>query len=362
MIATGIATGKTADPAIAAQAVAMAMDKLSISHANSVLLFLSDAFARDPQPALLAASRQSQCMQISGCSAAGIFTEQDWVLDAPAAAAMVFSGNLHLSTAHSPEADDLLLALTAPNAINHNWIKSPGQRFGGVAGDATGHGQYKVWNNSKINPAGHCELYLPNTSGAIGLSHGIRALTAPVIVTEANGYDVLSLGRQSALNLLARELPLEIRELPRIPLHLIMAAEIYGEPDSALIDGRYRLIPVISTNTDDRSVTLASRLEEGSQMFWAIRQPLAAERSMRVSLDRTAQILGRVPKFAIVISSSGRGPSFYDGTDKDIQAIKRVYPDLPFIGFYGNGEICWLNDSNQLLEYATVFGLFSDDV
>jgi small ligand-binding sensory domain FIST len=362
MIATGIATGKSADPAIAAQAVAMAMDKLSVTHANSVLLFLSDAFARDPQPALLAASRQSQCMQISGCSAAGIFTEQDWVLDAPAAAAMVFSGNLGLNTAYSPEADDLLLALTAPNAINHNWIKSPGLRFGGVAGDATGHGLYKVWNNGKINTTGHCELYLPNTTGAIGISHGIRALTAPVTVTEANGYDILSLGRQSALNLLARELPLEIRELPRIPLHLIMAAEVYGEPDFALMDGRYRLIPVIATNTDDRSVTLASRLAEGSQMFWAIRQPLAAERSMRVAVDRTAQILGHDPKFAIIASSSGRGPGFYGGIDKDLLAVKSSHPNLPFIGFYDSGEICWLNDSNQLLEYATVFGLFDYNV
>ena len=102
MIATGLATGVTADPAIAAQAVAQAMLHLGLSHANSVLLFLSEAFARDPQPALLAASRQSQCMQIAGCSAQGIFTEQDWVLDAPAAAAMVFGGNLSLCTAHSP--------------------------------------------------------------------------------------------------------------------------------------------------------------------------------------------------------------------------------------------------------------------
>ncbi|MDR3392050.1 MAG: FIST C-terminal domain-containing protein [Sulfuriferula sp.] len=362
MIATGLATGITADPAIAAQAVAMAMSRLSITHANSVLLFLSDAFARDPQPALLAASRQSQCMQIAGCSAAGIFTEQDWVLDAPAAAAMVFSGNLSLISAHSPEADDLVLALTAPNAINRGWISAPGQRFGGVAGDATGHGLYKVWNNGKVNPNGRCELYIQGAGGVIGVSHGIRALTAPTVVTASNGFDVISLGRQSALNLLARELPLEVRELDHIPLHLIMAAAVYGEPDTALAEGRYRLIPVIATNPDDRSVTLASRLEEGSVMFWALRQPLAAERSMRVSLDRSEQILGHQPDFAIVSSSSGRGPSFYGGEDKDLQVITHLYPDMPVIGFYGNGEIGWLNNANQLLEYASVFGLFHHDV
>ncbi len=362
MIATGLATGTTADPDIAARAVAQAMSRLSVTHANSVLLFLSDAFARNPQPALLAASRQSQCMQIVGCSAAGIFTEQDWVLDAPAAAAMVFSGNLSLSTAHSPEFDDLVLALTAPNAINRGWINAPGRRFGGVAGDATGHGLFKVWNNGKINPNNRCELYIQGASGEIGVSHGIRALTAPTVITAANGFDVITLGRQAALNLLARELPLEVRELDHIPLHLIMAAEVFGDPDTALTDGRYRLIPVIATNPDDRSVTLASRLAEGSLMFWALRQPLAAERSMRVTLDRSEQILGHRPDFAIVTSSSGRGPSFYGGEDKDLQVITRLYPDMPVIGFYGNGEIGWLNNANQLLEYSTVFGLFHYDV
>lgn len=362
MIATGFATGITADPAIAARAVAQAMSRLSITHANSVLLFLSDNFARDSQPALLAASRQSQCMQIAGCSAAGIFTEQDWVLDAPAAAAMVFGGNLSLSTAHSPENEDLMLALTAPNAINRGWINAPGQRFGGVAGDATGHGLFKVWNNGKVNTHGRCELYIHGATGVIGVSHGIRALTAPAVVTESNGFDVITLGKQAALNLLARELPLEVRELARIPLHLIMAAEVFGEPDTALAEGRYQLIPVIATNPDDRSVTLAARLPEGSVMFWALRQPLAAERNMRVSLDRTEQILGHRPDFAVVTSSSGRGASFYGGVDKDLQMLTSLYPDMPLIGFYSNGEIGWLNNANQLLEYSTVFSLFHQDV
>ena len=77
-VASGLAIGSVATPELAASAVAQAMQRADISHANSVLLFLSSEFAHDPQPALLAASRQSQCMQIVGCSAAGIFTEHDW--------------------------------------------------------------------------------------------------------------------------------------------------------------------------------------------------------------------------------------------------------------------------------------------
>lgn len=361
-VATGLAIGSTAAPALAAQAVADAMARAGVSHANSVLLFLSSDFAHDPQPALLAASRQSQCMQIVGCSAAGIFTEQDWVLDSPAAAAMVFGGELGLAAAHSPEPDDLILALTAPNAIDTNWINAPGQRFGGVSGDATGRGPYKVWSGGKVNPGGRCEMYVQGARGVIGVSQGIRALTAPTEITQVNGFDVLTLGRQPALNLLARELPLEVRELDHIPLHLIMAAVTFGEPASAFMEGSYTLYPVISTNTDDRSITLSARLPEGERMFWALRQPLAAERNMRVTLDRSEQLLGAAPQFGIMLSSMGRGPAFYGGVDRDLQLVSRQHPGMPLIGFYGNGEIGWLNAANQLLQYSTVLGLFTENV
>ena len=252
----------------------------------------------------------------------------------------------------------MILALAAPSAVNRQWLGAPGQRVGGISGDATGHGPYKVWSNGKVNPLGRCELYLHGSKGIIGVSHGIRALTEPMWVTTSNGFDMISLNRQPALNLLVRELPLEVREMEHIPLHLIMAAEVFGDSDSALAEGRYRLIPVVATNPDDRSVTLASKLEEGQKMFWALRQPLAAERNMRVSLTRTEQMLEGVPDFAIIASSAARGPSFYGGKDRDLLVATQLYPGMPFIGFYGNGEIACINASNQLLEYATVFGLF----
>ena len=142
-IATGLASAPVAEPHLAGLAVAAAMEKAGLTIANSVLLFLTPEFARDPRPALLAASRASNCTRIIGCSAAGIFTEQDWVLDAPAAAAMVFGGDVSLAPAPQPQADDLLLSLAAPNALNSAWINEPGRRFGGVSGDATGRGRSK---------------------------------------------------------------------------------------------------------------------------------------------------------------------------------------------------------------------------
>ncbi len=361
-IATVLARGLRPTEDIAHQAVAAAMERAQLTHANSVLLFLTPEFARDPLPALRAASKAANCMQVIGCSAAGIFTEEDWVLDSPAAAAMVFGGDVALAPAHDIAADTLVFSLAAPNAINSAWIKAPGQRFGGVSGDATGQGPFKVWCGAKVAGQGRCETLIQGAHGLVGVSQGIRALSAPLEITQVSGYDVISLTSQPALNILARELPLEVREQEHLPLHLIMAGVIFGEPEHAISEGRYRLTPIISTNADDRSVTLSSRLAPGDRLFWALRQPLAAERDMRITLDRMEQNMNETPDFGLFFPCMGRGPYFYGGVDRDLDLVKARYPGMPMIGFYGNGEIGPLNGENEIFQYSAVLGLFKADV
>jgi small ligand-binding sensory domain FIST len=357
-IATALATGRTATEDLVRDAVAQAMAKAGLSHANSVLLFLTPEFARDPQPAVRAASKAANCMQVVGCSAAGIFTEEDWVLDAPAAAAMVFGGDVSLAPAHGGNDADLVLALAAPNALNSAWIKAPGRRFGGVSGDATGQGPFKVWCGAKVSANGRCETLLHGARGAVAVSQGVRALSAPLEITQVSGYDVITLTSQPALNILARELPLEVRQLDHIPLHLILAGVIFGDPDDAIQEGRFRLAPVISTNADDRSVTLSARLSPGERMFWALRQPLAAERDMRLTIERVERQLAHAPDFGLFFPCMGRGPYFYGGIDRDLELLKGRFPGMPLIGFYGNGEIAPLDGSNELFQYSGVLGLF----
>jgi len=361
-IATSIVRGLNAHESLAQKAVAAAMARAQLTHANSVLLFLTPEFAREPQAALLAASKAANCMQVIGCSAAGIFTEEDWVLDAPAAAAMVFGGNVALTPAHAVEEDTLILSLAAPNAINNAWIKAAGRRFGGVSGDATGQGPFKVWCGAKVSSQGHCETLVQGAHGHVDVSQGIRALSTPLEITEANGYDVIALNAQPALNLLARELPLEIREQEHLPLHLLLAGVTFGETEHAISEGRYRLSPIIATNADDRSVTLSTRLMPGERLFWALRQPLAAERDMRKTLDRIDQKFAASPDFGLFFPCMGRGPYFYGGKDRDLDLVTARYPGMPLIGFYGNGEIGPLDHENEIFQYSAVLGLFKTNV
>src|SRR3990167_9777794 len=134
--ASGLSHGHRALPEHAEKAVKQALAKAGLERANAVLLFLTPEYASNPEPALRAAARTAGCLEVVGCTGAGILTEEEWVLDSPGAAAMVLGGDLQLMIPTQPghNDEDMVLSLCTPAGMTAGWLDVPAHRFGGVAG------------------------------------------------------------------------------------------------------------------------------------------------------------------------------------------------------------------------------------
>jgi small ligand-binding sensory domain FIST len=282
MIATALACADRADPELAAEAVRTALGRAGADIARGVLLFLSTDFVHQAHAAVLAASRAGRCLQVTGCTAPGVFTEEDWVLDRPAACAMVFAGGC--GPAAHPEDGAPLLTLATPNAAGTGWLEGGGPRYGLLSTDNSAHGAGRIWCHGKMAAEGRCEAAFAGVRAAVGVSRGMRILGEPRPVG-GSGRDVLRVGDHPALNALLRELPLDMREMEKLPFHLLAAGLVRGEAAGAIDEGRYTLVPIIGVNHDERSVALALPLDDGDRIFWALRQALAAENDMRRLAD-----------------------------------------------------------------------------
>lgn len=357
MVATGLSVGHAAAPSLVSAAVEQAMERAGLNVAGGVLLFLTSEFARDPAPALRAAAKASNCTQIMGCSATGIFTEDDWVLDAPAAAAMVFPDGIRFDRPDEIDTHQLLLTLAAPNALNTTWMTAHGIRFGGVSGDATGQGPFSVWHHGRGAAAGHCETTLHGVKGAVAAAHGLSLLNVPKPVTSVQGHDVITLGGKKALD----SLHLASAAYRALPMHYLMA--VFADSPEDIGAGNFQIAPLVSGNEDVLSVTLAKQLKPGQFLGWAVRDTEAALSDLQQTTINLAAKLGVRPDFALMFSCLGRGPYFYGGVDRDLELMKTQFPGMPLIGFYGNGEIAPVAHGQQvgceLLEYSAVVGLFS---
>lgn len=357
-VATSIVLGNQATPELAAEAVRNAMLKADITVANSVLLLLTSEFATNPQPAIRSAAKAANCTQVMGCSATGIFTEEDWVLDAPAAAAMVFGGDISLQLPHQNLNHQPLLTLSAPNAINSTWLGDDHARYGGVSGDAIGQGPFSVWQNAKGDVTGYVEAFFSGSKVVTTASHGLRLITQPTKIEQVSGFDLIQLEKTHRPFLALQKAWKSHRKTNTpVPLHLVIA--LYADNAEAIEQGHHLQTTIISHDEDSGIITLAKPLQAGQYLCWALRDTNAAEADMLITAHELTEQLGNKPDFGLLFSCLGRGPYFYDGIDKDLHVIKQAFPHMPLLGFYGNGEIASIDGINQLLPYSAVLSLFS---
>lgn len=354
---SGISFGQPHATRHVEHAVSVAMESAQLEQVRGLFLFLTDDHLRSLQPALRAAARVSRCTQVFGCSAMGLFTDQDWTVDSSGAAALVVGNGVSMGLESGAGDTRTLISLGTPRDASLDWLNQGGPRLGAIASDSSGRGPFEVWSHGRAERAGTVACTLEGTDMETVVAQGVQPLTAPMEVAEANGFNLVRLGKYPALNVLINALPPSIRDMDRIPLHMLMCGITFGEPDSAIAEGRFRLDHIVSANPDDHSVTLADELQQGQRLFWALRDRQAAQREMDRALDHALGQPGDIPDFGLMFSCLGRGPGFYGGVDRDVEILREKCPGMPFAGFYGNGEIAPLVGRSHLFSYTAAIGL-----
>lgn len=366
--ATALMVADEASPKLAVDTVRAALSKAGCSQAQEVILFLSPEFARIAPATLSAVTRTAGCLQVFGGIAAGVATEEGWAIDRPAAAAMVLAelpvsdatdeeqtgapvlslcGQSHLPTEWLPDpfADNGRKALHAPTAT------PPEPRFGLLYSDALSHRAAPVWQGGRVASDGHASLRFPGLDAVLGLSTGLDAGGHQQVVDVADGLDLIRLSGLTALESLRLALPPSLRHHRPLPAHCVCAIV---QPDA---DATAHLIPILSANADG-TVTLAEPVAIGTSLRWALRLPGNAEADMKAMLAQLAPDTA-APSFGLLLSCIGRGPFFYAGEDRDWSLFRQRFPELPFIGAYGTGQIFSADHQNRLLHNSVIAALFS---
>ena len=329
-------------------------------HTERCFTFLTSEFAKGPDPAIKAAVKAAACTQVIGCSASGIFPEEDWVLDSPAAA-MVFSDTATLSVTEK-EAASLLLTFAAPNAINSTWLNhplhQPTPRFGSISGDAIGQGAFSVWQNGKGVQQGYCEVSIQKATSAFKGSHGLKVISETKRISGMKQHQLLSIGGIEAVASLNAAWD-KLSNQHHQPLRHQLVAIYAKEREAITEEDDYHVATILTSDDDDGVVTLSKALETGDWLSWALRDLNTAQVGMVKAASRLRVSLMADPSYAMLCSCLGGGQKFYNGSDQDLELVKTLFTGLPIIGFYGNGEIAPITGRNEILDHSAVLGLFA---
>ncbi len=336
-VATGVSYGATAKDEYAREAVQDALKKMRPCTVGSVLLFLSSAYAHNPQNAIKEAAKAAGTPQVFGCCAMGLLTEQEWLIDAEGAVAMVFPQELGLQPLRvlKPQgiSPDLVFTLASPNAADIAMNSCDSVQFGSVTNDEYGQGPYSVWQSGRIVEQEFSQtVFSQSLQSELLLAEGIERLSPIMQVNKVRGNKLLEINQQTASNNIRGHVSIDS------PFDLFCAVSETSSPES-IIEGHYSLVHVISVDTETNQITLADEVKAGRHIFWARRNTNSAQASIETELAKARKRLNKEPEFGLMFPNVSRGPEFFGGIDMDLEAFKQCFPDTPLIGFYGNTEI-----------------------
>ena len=352
--ATGMHYGASPDPRHAREAVSRAISKLGGHTVGSVLLFLSPAYAFEPQAALREAAKVAGTVQVFGCCAMGLITEEDWVLDAEGASAMVFTPEaglqaLTIMLQRSIEPSSVL-TLSSPNAaeIAINQYKHP--KFGAVVTDEYGHGPFSLWQSGKIVEHEYSLVaFDPSLDIQFLRADSIAAISAPLQLNKANGFSLEQIELEPAIKNLNRYSQNQGETL----------CAVSNNNDPNFIErGDYELFHVIGHDADNGTVKLSGSARAGRYLVWAKREPQTAQRNLTKAIESFNNRQPAQPKFGLMFNNISRGPEFYNGKDQDLALFQDAFPSTPLIGFYSNAEIAPnVNDNSAIHHHSSLLAL-----
>ncbi|RBP49193.1 FIST N-terminal domain-containing protein [Arenicella xantha] len=360
IVSTGVSYGAFATDDHARKAVQQAIAKMPACTIGSVLLFLSNGYAFEPQEAIKQAAKAAGTPQVFGCCAVGLLTEDDWILDAEGAVAMVFPQAMGLSPLHLLQQQgvppELVLTLATPNTATIAVNSSDIPQFGAVTTDEYGHGPYSVWQSGRIVEREFIQCgFNQQFNAELIVCPGVKLLSPVMQINRSEEHSVYEIDLQAASdNLLKYINDAEPNDYFGL---LCLVSETSSASD--ITQGQYRLHHVISVDRDAQLVRLSGSARAGRHMAWATRDANAALQSVQTQLHASQQRQSKQPDFGLIFPNVGRGAEFFAGVDADLLEFKNAFPNTPAIGFYSNAEIAPGQQFAGLIRhYSTVMALF----
>ena len=361
------------------------------------LIYITDHYAAQAQDILDFFSNELPSVtDWAGTVGVGIAANQVEYFDEPALSVMlcdiasehyrVFSGVAPLSTsgafvphtallhadAHTPDVAELIAELAQRTAS--------GYVFGGLASSRQEVVQFALKGDGNMAGQGHASgVFHGGLSGVafaqqVDLVSRVTQGCAPIspvhTITQAEGHVVLMLDDEPALDVLVRDLAIDLNQ-PQPALAKVRATLVgLSAPDQATpsikrtgeFDDAVQVRHIIGLDPARRAVAIGQPVQEGMRLTFCQRNAAAAKADlMRIGAEirealepeeisaELADVLtnttnaqphpARRMAGAIYVSCAGRGGPHFGAPSAELQIVRRALGDVPLVGFFAGGEI-----------------------
>jgi len=392
--ASGLASGK--DPVKCAEkAASAAMDSLAAlgsRKADAVMVFTSGETTASFVPMLHAIRNLCGTGSLTGCSGAGVLTQEGEIEGENAVAVLAVVSDTMKATPFfirdlkgrdeevgreigrltRPLLSDNALLIIFPDTLSCN----PDQLFGGLyetagpvpvvgggaaAGVSAGSKTHQFCGGEAMTNAVSGVVL----TGAIVSSVGVTQSCLPVgklrRVTRSEGNAIRTLDGIPAVRALVECLAGPGRQvsedLHRLAPHLFVAF-----PSGAgreMKRGQYLVRNILGVDPEDGSVFVGRGINEGELISFALRDPDGARDDLKAMIEESLPLAGK-PDVGLYFNCCARGQGLYGLPDIDTSFIRNTFTDMPLAGFFGYAEIASQRGRARMHNYSGVMVLVSE--
>jgi small ligand-binding sensory domain FIST len=222
---------------------------------------------------------------------------------------------------------------------------------------------------------GSCALFLNGdvVHGAVGValegnftlrtvvSQGCKPIGQPQVITRCEGHIIYTLGGRPALEVIREtlsELSAEDQALARTALLMGRVIDEYKEQFDR---GDFLIRTFMGVDPASGAIAVGDAFRPGQTIQLHVRDATTAREDLHELMTTMAPGLATQPaRGALLFSCNGRGAHLYGEPDHDSRVMAAATGPLPMAGFFCNGEIGPIGNTNFLHGFTASIGIFQE--
>jgi len=222
---------------------------------------------------------------------------------------------------------------------------------------------------------GSCALFLNGdmVHGAVGValagnftlrtvvSQGCKPIGQSQVITRCEGHIIYTLSGRPALEVIREtlsELSAEDQALARTALLMGRVIDEYKEQFDR---GDFLIRTFMGVDPASGAIAVGDAFRPGQTIQLHVRDATTAREDLHVLMGTlTPDLATRPARGALLFSCNGRGAHLYGEPDHDSRVVAAATGPLPLAGFFCNGEIGPIGNTNFLHGFTASIGIFQE--
>jgi small ligand-binding sensory domain FIST len=191
------------------------------------------------------------------------------------------------------------------------------------------------------------------------VSQGCKPIAQPHVITRCEGHIIYELGGRSALEVIKEtiaSLPPSDQALARTAL---LMGRVIDEYKAHYGRGDFLIRTLMGADPKSGAIAVGDSFRAGQTVQLHVRDAETAREDLNLLMSALApDLTARPARGALLFSCNGRGAHLYGEPDHDSLVVTESTGDIPIAGFFCNGEIGPIGNTNFLHGFTASIGIF----